>query len=162
LVYMQHVVPIAASCSARITSGLTAGIWILQESLASPNSSSASFDYWGKTVGRIFEIDERIRYVGIVDTAYHVIASKMRSGIHSLTPTELDWDFVSIVPNVMIESAKKLERDCGPFQIMTIRYRKVMIAIYRGERYIIMLSFDPSVETPFLRKLTAELDRIRV
>ena len=111
---------------------------------------------------RIFEIDERIRYVGIVDMTYRVIASKMRPGISSLTPTETDWNFVSIVPPMMIDSAKRLEKDCGPFQIMTIRYRKLMIAIYRGDRYIIMLSFDPSVETPFLRKLTAELDRIRV
>lgn len=134
----------------------------MQDSLASPNESSVSFDYWEKTVGRIFEIDERIRYVGIVDMAYHVMGSKMRRGISSLTPTELDWNFISIVPNVMLESAKKLERDCEPFQIMTIRYRKVMIAIYRGERYTIMLSFEPSVETPFATKLTAELARIRV
>ncbi len=111
---------------------------------------------------RIFEIDERIRYVGIVDRTYRVIASRMRPGISSLTPTEVDWNFVAIVPPMMLDSAKRLEKDCGPFQIMTIRYRKLMIAIYRGDRYIIMLSFDPSVVTPFLRKLTAELDRIRV
>lgn len=119
-------------------------------------------NYWEKTVSRIFEIDERIRYVGIVDTSYRVIASKMRPGISSLTPTELDRNFVSIVPPAIVDSAKRLENDCGPFQIMTIRYRKVMIAIYRGDHYITMLSFDPSVETPFLRKLTEELTRIRI
>jgi len=126
------------------------------------DNSSISLNYWEKTVDRIFEIDERIRYVGIVDMAYHVIASQMRPGISSLTPTELDWNFVSIVPRTMLDSAKRLENDCGPFEIMTIRYRKAMIAIYRGDHYIIMLSFEPSVETPFLRKLTEELDRIRV
>lgn len=142
--------------------GITPGEQILTSSLVSPDSSPASFDYWKKTVDRIFEIDERIRYVGIVDMTYRVIASRMRPGISSLTPTELDWNFVSIVPPMMLDSAKRLENDCGPFQIMTIRYRKLMIAIYRGDRYTIMLSFDPSVETPFLRKLTAELARIRV
>lgn len=113
-------------------------------------------------MGRIFEIDERIRYVGIVDSAYHVMVSEMRPGVSSLTPTELDRNFVSIVPHAILESAKRLESDCGPFQILTIRYRKLLIAIYRGEHYMVMLSFDPSVDTPFLRKLTEELDRIGV
>jgi hypothetical protein len=94
--------------------------------------------------------------------AYHVVASKMRPRTSSLTPTELDWNFVSIVPRMMLDSAKRLEDDCGLFQIMTIRYRKVMIAIYRGEHYIAMLSFDPSVETPFVRRLTEELARVRL
>jgi hypothetical protein len=118
--------------------------------------------YWEKTISRIFDIDERIRYVGIVDTQYRVVASKMRPGISSLTPTEVDWNFISIAPRTMLDSAQTLESNCGPFQIMTIRYRKVMIAIYRGEQHIVMLSFDPSVETPFLRKLTEELGRVRV
>jgi hypothetical protein len=86
----------------------------------------------------------------------------MRPGTSSLTPTELDWNFVSIVPRMMLDSAKRLENDCELFQIMTIRYRKVMIAIYRAEHYRVMLSFDPSVETPFVRKLVDELARIRV
>ena len=123
---------------------------------------TTSLSYWKKTVDRIFQIDERIRYVGIVDMAYHVMASEMRPGISSLTPTELDWNFVSIVPDTIFNAAKTLEKDCGPFQIMTIRYRKLMIAIYRGEHYMIMLSFESSVETPFLRRLTEELDRIGV
>jgi len=130
--------------------------------LCTPSNSWFSMSYWEKTVSRIFDMDERIRYVGIVDMQYHVVASKMRPGISSLTPTEVDWNFVSIVPRTMLDSAQKLESKCGPFQIMTIRYRKVMIAIYRGEHHIVMLSFDSSVETPFLRKLTEELGRVRV
>ena len=100
-----------------------------------------SLSYWKKTVDRIFQIDERIRYVGIVDLGYHVMASEMRSGISSLTSKELDRDFVSMVALTMVDGAKRLENDCGPFKIMTIRYKKLMIAIYRGDHYIIMLSF---------------------
>ena len=94
--------------------------------------------------------------------SHHVIISKMRPGISTLTGSEIDWNFVSIVPGIMLDSAHKLEENCGPFQIMSIRYRKVMIAIYRGDQYITMLSFDPSVETPFLRKLTDELGRLHL
>jgi hypothetical protein len=125
-----------------------------------PISETEQANYWDKTVSRIFSIDERIRYVGIVDLGYHVTVSKMRPGVQSLTPTELDWNFVSMVPQMMVDSAQKLEANCGPFQIMTIRYRRVMIAIYRGTHHIVMLSFDASVETPFLRKLSDQLGRI--
>jgi len=129
---------------------------------APPHNLPTSLSYWKKTMERIFQIDERIRYVGIVDMEYHVIESEMRPGVSSLTPVELDRNFVSIVPNTMLNAAKTLEKDCGPFQIMSIRYRRLMIAIYRGERYMVMLSFDSSVETPFLRRLKEELDRIDV
>lgn len=50
---------------------------------------------------RIFNLDPAIRYVGIVDLDYHVILSRMRPGLSSLTPTEADWNFISMVPKVM-------------------------------------------------------------
>ena len=52
---------------------------------------------------RIFNLDQAIRYVGISDLEYLVIVSKMRPGISSLTPSELDWNFVSMAPKVMVD-----------------------------------------------------------
>ena len=116
--------------------------------------------YWDRIADRIFDIDEKIRYVGIVDASYHVIVSRMRSGISSLTSSELDWNFVSIVPRTMVEGALRLEGTCGPLEIMSIRYRKVMLSLYRAGDYIVTVSFEPTVETPFMQKLTQELSRI--
>lgn len=116
--------------------------------------------YWDKTVQRIFDLDSRIRYVGITDLEYHVVVSKMRSGVSSLTPPELDWIFISMTPKMMVDSAQRLEDNCGPLQIMTVRYRKVVLTIYRSTRHLVILSFDPTVETPFTNKLAPALDSI--
>jgi hypothetical protein len=116
--------------------------------------------YWERAAERIFNLDPAVRYVGIADLDYHVILSKMRPGLSSLTPTDVDWNFLSMVPKSIVDSAQKLENDCGPLRIVNIRYRKVMVTIYRGTRHIVMLSFEPTVETPFLSKLAASLESI--
>ena len=116
--------------------------------------------YWERAVERIFNLDPAVRYVGIVDLDYHVILSKMRPGFSSLTPTEVDWNFISMVPKLMVDGAQGLENDCGPLRLITVRYRKVMLAIYRGTRHIVMLSFEPTIETPFQDKLATGLESI--
>jgi hypothetical protein len=65
-----------------------------------------------------------------------------------------------MVPKLMVDGAQSLENDCGPLRIMAVRYRKVMLAIYRGTRHIVMLSFEPKIETPFLDKLATGLESI--
>jgi hypothetical protein len=116
--------------------------------------------YWNKVADRIFGIDEHIRYVGIVDMGYHVILSRMRSSIKSMTPSELDWNFVSMAPRIMIESAQRLEGYCGRLEIMTIRYRRVMLSLYQAGKHVVIVSFEPTVQTPFMKKLSQELSRI--
>ena len=116
--------------------------------------------YWERAVERIFNLDPGVRYVGIADLDYHVILSKMRPGFSSLTPTEVDWNFISMVPKLMVDGAQGLENNCGPLRLITVRYRKVMLAIYRGTRHIAMLSFEPTIETPFQDKLARALESI--
>ncbi|MGD0175522.1 MAG: hypothetical protein ABSC50_01710 [Candidatus Bathyarchaeia archaeon] len=122
--------------------------------------SELQTNYWDRTVERIFNLDQGIRYVGISDLEYHVIVSKMRPGTSSLTPSELDWNFVSMAPKIMVDSAQRLEENCGPLQIMSVRYRRVLLAIYRSSQHIVMLSFESTVESPFLNKLAKGLESI--
>jgi hypothetical protein len=122
--------------------------------------SELQTNYWDRTVERIFNLDPGIRYVGISDLEYHAVVSKMRPGTSSLTPSELDWNFVSMAPKLMVDSAQRLEEYCGPLQIMSVRYRRVLLAIYRSSQHIVMLSFESSVESPFLNKLAKGLESI--
>lgn len=117
--------------------------------------SELEADYWDDVVQRIFRLDDGIRYVGITDLAYHVMISKMRPGISSLTLTELD--FLSIAPKIMGDSAQRLESNCGQLQMITARYGSVSVAIYRTSNYIVTLSFDPKIESPFLNKIATGL-----
>ena len=115
--------------------------------------------YWDNTVERIFNLDKRIRSVVITDVSYHTIISRMRNGIESLTPLAAE-STVSIVPRIMVEGAQRLEPYLGSVETVSARYKKAMLMFYRAGEYIIMLSFDPSVETPFHTKLASDLARI--
>jgi len=114
----------------------------------------------GTVASRIFGVDERIRYVGIVDMEYRVLLSQMRSGLSSLTDNEKDRHFLSIVPRIMIEGAEKLEPDSGQLEFVTARYKNLMVEMYRVGQHIVMVSFDPSVETPFSSSLSEQVERI--
>lgn len=121
---------------------------------------SSMESYWSGIVNQLFRIDPRIRYVGIGDMQYRVMASEMRPGMSSLTTTETDRTFVSMVPRVMVDGAQQLASAYGPMEILTVRYRKVLLAIYNADQHIVMLSYDPSVETPFTEALVRELKRV--
>jgi len=110
--------------------------------------------YWEKAVQKILDADPRIRYVGIVDRSYRVIHSQMRQGIRSLTSPETERNFVSMVPPIMVEGADKLESECGSMQGLVIQYKRIVLTIHPVGEYIVVLSFDPSIEMPFLDKLS--------
>jgi len=115
--------------------------------------------YWDNTVERIFDLDKRIRSVVITDMSYHTIISKMRRGFESLTPLDAE-STVSIVPRIMVEGAQRLEPYMGSIETVSTRYKRAMLVFYRAREYIVMLSFEPSVETPFHTKLASDLSRI--
>jgi len=115
--------------------------------------------YWDNTVESIFALDKRIRSVVITDMKYRTVVSRMRRGVESFTPLDAE-STVSIVPRIMIEGAQKLESYLGAIETVSTRYKNAMLVFYRAGEYVVMLSFDPSVETPFHSKLASDLARI--
>jgi len=106
-----------------------------------------------------FRRDERIRYVGIVDSQYHVLLSVMREGVASVSDEEDDRRFIQIMPPILVDAAEKLQVLLGALESVTIRYEKVLIVFFRIKNLIIILSYDPKVTTPFV---SAVSDLIRM
>jgi flagellar motor component MotA len=79
----------------------------------------------------IFKLDKRIRYVAILNPRYDLLQSKMREGLSSLTPAQIDRDFMRMAAPLMIDSAEKLRPFCGAMRRLTVRYDKVFLALYR-------------------------------
>ena len=67
----------------------------------------------GRFVEEVFKSDDRIRFVGIVDNELHVLVSKMRNGMTSLTPDVHDRNYLQIAPNILVETAEKLSPALG-------------------------------------------------
>jgi len=118
-----------------------------------------TLEYWERVVERIFDIDKRVRAVVITDMKYHTILSRMRRATESLTPVDAE-SIISIVPRIIIEGAQKLEPFLGPMEIVSTKYKKALVVFYKAGEYLVLLSFDQSVETPFHTKLANELARI--
>jgi len=94
----------------------------------------------------IFKLDNRIRYIAILNPSYNLLESKMREGVSSLTPPQADRDFMKMAAPLMINSAEKLRPFCGELRRLTVRYDKAFLAIYRTALHLLVLSFDPQVE----------------
>ena len=101
-----------------------------------------------------FKKDSRIRYVGIVDRQYHVLVSKMRPGVASLTPDDATRNFVQIIPPIIVDAVEKFSPLLGVVESVTVRYEKLFLVFFAKGDYVIVLSFDPNVQRPFMTSLT--------
>jgi len=100
-----------------------------------------------------------LRYVGIVDNQYHILLSKMREGVPSVTAAEDDRNFIQLMPPILVEAAEKLQRILGNLDSVTMRYEKVLLVFFRVKKLVVILSYDPTVTTPFV---SAVSDLIRM
>jgi hypothetical protein len=100
-------------------------------------------------VERILGIHPNIRYVGIVDNEYHLLESRQREGIDSIAPEQVERNFISIVPPIIVDAVRKLEPYCGTTRTVSIRYDKLLLIFYQTE-----------AKTPFLDKIASDLGKI--
>ena len=81
-----------------------------------------------------FRMDSRIRYVAIVDRQFHVLVSRMREGVASITPEEDDRHFVQLIPPILLDAVEKLTPLLGNSGVGDCEIRKGPSRIFhKGE-----------------------------
>ena len=101
-------------------------------------------------IQKIFAIDNGIRYVAVADRTFKLIESKMRENIPTLTSDQIDRDFFSWVPPVMIEGVSKLSAYFGSVLTVAIQYEKLLAVYVPVEDYVIALTLNTDTKTsPF-------------
>lgn len=113
-----------------------------------------------KFAEEVLKSDARIRYVGIVDNGLHVLVSKMREGIQSLTSDAADRNYMQIVPNILIDIAEKLSPALGQVESVTIRYEKMFMVYFSLENLTIVLTFEPTIVRPFMSALSESMQAL--
>ena len=113
-----------------------------------------------KFVEEAFEMDSRIRYVGIVDSQFHIVMSKMREGVQSVTTEEEERNFVQIMPPIIVDAVEKLQPILGKLDNVTVRYEKVLLVFFHIQNFTVVLSFNPDVSTPFISSLSETMRTI--
>jgi hypothetical protein len=108
----------------------------------------------------VLKVDPKIRYVGIVDTKLNVVVSRMRGDLRSLTSDRSDRYYLQIAPNILIDVAEKLSPALGRVESVTIRYEKLFMVYFRLEGFTIVLSFEPTVQRPFMSALTEQMQQL--
>jgi len=108
----------------------------------------------------MFKVDSSIRYIAIVNNEYRILASKHREGVTSLTPEETDRNFISIIPQIIVEAVEKLSPFLGPVGGITAHYQKALLIFYRFEDLLVIISFQPEQETPFYNRITQAFSRL--
>jgi len=109
-----------------------------------------------------FRKDIRIRYVGIVDDEFHVLLSKMREGVQSVTTNEQERNFVQVMPPIIVDAVEKLQPILGTLDNVTVRFEKVLLVFFHLSTFTIVLSFNPDVSTPFISSLSDLMQTIKV
>jgi hypothetical protein len=104
-------------------------------------------------VESILKLDNRIRYVAILNHQYDLQDSRMREGVASLTPVQTDHHFMTIAAPLMVDSAEKLRPFCGAIRRIAVRYDKVLLVFYRTTAHLVVLSLEPQVEPALLDEI---------
>jgi hypothetical protein len=110
----------------------------------------------------IFELDERIRYIAILNHQYDLLSSRMREGIPSLTPAQADRDFMTVAAPLMMGAAEKLKPFCGTIRRMAVRYDRVLLVFYRTAAHLVILSLEPKAEEALLDRIGGSVRKLEL
>ena len=113
-------------------------------------------------IEQVFKLDERIRYVAILNLQYDLLESKMRQGVESLTPAQTDRNFMEVVTPLTVDSAGKLRPFCGAIKRISVLYDKVLLTIYRTAVHLVVLSLEPDVEQALLDKIGGAVRKLEL
>ena len=110
----------------------------------------------------VFKLDNRIRYVAILNHQYDLLASRMREGIASLTPAETDRDFMTLAAPVMIGAADRLRPFCGNIRRVSVRYDRVHLVFYRTTIHLVILSLETQVDQALLDRIGESVRKLEL
>ena len=109
-----------------------------------------------------FKKDSRIRYVGIIDNQFHIIVSKMRESVQSVTTEEQERNFIQLMPPIIVDAVEKLQPLLGKLDNVTVRYEKMLLVFFRVQNLTVVLSFNPNVSTPFMSSLSETMRTLSI
>jgi hypothetical protein len=111
-------------------------------------------------VEEMFKVDPSIRYIAIVDKEYYVLVSTQREGVPSFATDETVRNFVSIIPQIIIDSVRKLSQFLGEVSGVTAHYQKALVIFYPFDKVIVVISFQAGVETPFYDRIAEAVKKL--
>jgi len=113
-----------------------------------------------KIAEEVFKIDPNLRFISIVDSDDKVLFARMREGISAVNEGQRDEDLASIYPPLIMRAVERLLPNLGNARAVTIRYDKILLTLCRVSNLLVVVSYNPTMETPFLTRFEQEIKRI--
>lgn len=105
----------------------------------------------------VLAMHAKIRCVELASEFGEPIFQKMRTGTQSISPDELDDQFLAIGPHVITDFCKKYEPWYGPLNGVVVYHEKVSILIVRAVSRFLVISFDPDTSAGTIREVSDEV-----
>jgi hypothetical protein len=109
------------------------------------------------TPEEIFKMHPRIRMVELASEFGQPIFQKMRDGLQSISPDELDDEFLRIGPHVITGFCRKYEPWYGSLSGLVVYHDKITILIAQLSDNFLVVSFDPDTPAQAIKEIASEI-----
>ena len=104
-------------------------------------------------VDELFQIDDDIRWVGVVDHRGNILQNVQRPGTHSYTDSQTEERTLKEFPTIMGLFWRDLLGSSGELNAVVVAYSRVYLLAFYGEDFLVVVSFEPSGMPSVVRKL---------
>jgi hypothetical protein len=105
----------------------------------------------------IFDIHPQIRCVELASSFGEPIFQQMRNGVRSLSPDEMDDEFLEIGPHVITDFCKKYEPWYGALNGIVLYHEKINILIVQIAKQFLVISFEKDTLPETIRGVANEI-----
>ncbi len=98
-----------------------------------------------ETAKHIFDLDSRIRWVGIAKDTGEVFFCEMRQGVKSFSPAEKDREFISFGALVVLSIFEKFVTDAGKIHGCGATFDKMHLLVFRAGDNVLAISLEVGV-----------------
>jgi hypothetical protein len=109
-----------------------------------------------KFTQNLLELDNRVVFVGIVNSHSRLMYSSFREGVRLFSDRKTIQKFMSLAPQLTMDELEKSKPTLGSISTVLVRFAKRVFILSRFNEYVIVVGLNIDVSTP-LPELIADL-----
>jgi len=110
---------------------------------------------FGKFARNLLELDERIVYVGIVNSHSTLVYSEFREGVRLHSDRETIHKFMSLAPRLTMDELEKSRPTLGTINTVLVKFAKRVFVLSRFNEYVIVVGLNVEIPTPVPELITS-------
>jgi hypothetical protein len=96
----------------------------------------------------LLDLDNRITYVGIVDSHHKLMHSSFREGVELHSDRKVIHDFMMLAPRLTMNELEMSKPNLGSISSVLVRFEKGVFVLSRLNEFVIVVRLDVEIPTP--------------